>query len=196
MATKTKTDIELFQSWKEISVSKIYEKVTKLKQKVKPRGAKLVLNDPDVETFLEKLHRRFLFVTIDKASNKFAFICKQFYITKLMSEVGLNDDTPSRIYFQVSITKEKIINAKITYCKKLDIHVNDKDKTLPITYWLPKMHKTPIGSRFIIAFKTCSTKQLYHTFSKVFKVIYNHVEYIYGESRFYSSFKKFWVVQN
>ena len=46
MATKTKTDTERFQNWKVISVSKIYEKVTKLKQKVKPRGAKLVLNDP------------------------------------------------------------------------------------------------------------------------------------------------------
>ena len=113
-----------------------------------------MLNDPDVKTYLEKLHRRFLFVTIGKASNKFSFIYKQFYITKLMSEVGLNDDTPSRIYFQVSITKEKIINAKITYCNKLDIYVDGKDKTLPITYWLPKMHKTPIGSRFIIAFKT------------------------------------------
>ena len=26
-----------------------------------------------------------------------------------------------------------------------DIHVNGNDKTLPVIYWLPKIHKTPIG---------------------------------------------------
>ena len=27
----------------------------------------------------------------------------------------------------------------------------------PIMYWLRKMHKTPIGSKLIVASKTCST---------------------------------------
>ena len=38
----------------------------KLKRKVKPRGTKLVLNDPDVKTYLEQLHRRCLLLPLTK----------------------------------------------------------------------------------------------------------------------------------
>ena len=41
-------------------------------------------------------------------------------------------------YSEVSITKEETVNANNTYCKKLDIHVNDNVTTLPI------MHKKPL----------------------------------------------------
>ena len=37
------------------SVTKSWQKIKKIKQKVKPRGAKAVLNDPDVKTYLEQL---------------------------------------------------------------------------------------------------------------------------------------------
>ena len=49
-----------------------------------------------------------------------------------------------------------------------------KEKTLPIIYWIPKMHKNPTGARFIIACEICSTKQF---------------------SKFLSNFKKFCVLQ-
>ena len=63
-------------------------------------------------------------------------------------------------------------------------------------YWLPKMHKTPIGCRFIIASKQCSTKPLTKVISIVFKMIFNTVESFHNKSRFYSRLNKFWVVQN
>lgn len=37
------------------SVTISWQKIKKIKQKVKPRGAKAVLNDPDVKTYLEQL---------------------------------------------------------------------------------------------------------------------------------------------
>ena len=83
---------------------------------------------------------------IDKASNNFAFTCKKYYKTKPSSEAGLNGDTPNKMYTHTQITKEEIVNTKITYCKTLSIHVNGKDKAPTITHWLPKMYKTPIAS--------------------------------------------------
>ena len=41
---------------------------------------------------------------------------------------------------QDPLTKEEIVNTKVTYCKKNDSHVKDNNKTPPILYWLPKMH--------------------------------------------------------
>ena len=63
-------------------------------------------------------------------------------------------------------------------------------------YWLTKMHKTPIGARFIVASKNCSTKPLSDVTSKVFKMIFHHVESFPRKSLFYTCFKKFWVVEN
>ena len=36
--------------------------------------------------------------------------------------------------------------------------VTDQQKDVPIMYWLPKMDKTQIGCRFIVASEQCSTK--------------------------------------
>ena len=138
-----------------------------------------MLNDSIVKIYLEQLHSQFVIVTIYKASNTFAFICKKIYITKLLSEDGVNGYTPNKTYYQVLITEEEIVNGSITYCKKLD-----NKKTFPIMHWLPRMHKTPNGSRFIVASKACCNKQLSNIVSKVFKMIYNHVEVFHNKSHF------------
>ena len=63
-------------------------------------------------------------------------------------------------------------------------------------YWLPKMHKTSIGARFIVASNCCSTKPFSDTTSKLFKMILNTVKRFYTQSFFHSGCEKFWVVQN
>ena len=63
-------------------------------------------------------------------------------------------------------------------------------------YWMPKMHKKPIGARFIVASKHCSTKPLTNVVSRVFKVLYQQVESFHKKSFFYSNYNKFWVVEN
>ena len=63
-------------------------------------------------------------------------------------------------------------------------------------YWLPNMHKTSIGSRFIVASKTCSTKPLSETTSKIFKMIFNTSKIFDEKSFFYSRCKKSWAAKN
>ena len=63
-------------------------------------------------------------------------------------------------------------------------------------HWLPKMHKKPVGCRFIIASKDCSTKPLTKAISNVFKMIFDTVESFHNKSLFYSRLNKFLVVQN
>ena len=54
----------------------VEERNKKLKQKIHLRETKtiLILRDPDVKSYLESLHKRFVVVTIDKAENNFVFI--------------------------------------------------------------------------------------------------------------------------
>ena len=56
--------------------------------------------------------------------------------------------------------KCEIINEKVKYSKKLGFKVSNKEKDLPLMYCIPKMYKTSCGTRFIIASKLCSSKQL------------------------------------
>ena len=51
--------------------------------------------------------------------------------------------------------------------KRLGFKTKEKEKTLPIMYWIFKMHKNPIGTSFIIAFKMCLTKQISKSVSNV-----------------------------
>ena len=63
-------------------------------------------------------------------------------------------------------------------------------------YWLPKVHKTPIGARFLIVSENCSTKPLSGAISKIFKIPFKHVESFHKKNTFYLSYKKFWFVEN
>ena len=96
MTTKSKIDIELFRNWKVKSLAKIQEKIIKLKQKVKPKGVKSVLNNPEFKIYLEQLSCQFFIVAIDKASNNFACFCKKYYMTKPLHENSINGGTPNK----------------------------------------------------------------------------------------------------
>ena len=41
-----------------------------------------------------------------------------------------------------------------------NIHVETELRLLPSLYWLPKLHKTPYGTRFIAASRKCTNKPL------------------------------------
>ena len=156
-----------------------------------------IISDPHVKKHTEELHQKFVIVTINKASNNFAFICRKYYISKLLAEVFQNQIKLSTATYSPTLkSKEKITKTNIKYCRMFFLKITDQGKTLPIMYWLPKMHKTPIGGRFIVALKDCSTKPLSGVISKVFKMIFNHVESFHRKSFFYICLKKFWVVQN
>ena len=63
-------------------------------------------------------------------------------------------------------------------------------------YLIPKLHKKPAGSRFIIPSKNSSTKPLSKAVSNVFKLIYSQIQNFHNISKFLSNYSKFWVLQN
>ena len=163
---------------------KINLKIEKLKIKIKPSFTKPILSDPDVLTYLETLHQKYpdvltysatlhrkyvyAIVPIDKASNNFAFICKLFYISKILSKVGKYSNIQSNsVYSKANLSKDDIIKNNENYCQKFDLKLTDKDRSVPIMYWFPNLHNIPIGARFIIASKNYSTKQLSGVISKI-----------------------------
>ena len=73
-----------------------------------------------IETYLEALY--FVVVTIDKAVKNFAFICKIYYISKLLAEINLSY-SKSKTYSKVTHSIEEIIQPNIRSCKKFDVSI-------------------------------------------------------------------------
>ena len=76
------------------------------------------------------------------------------------------------------------------YYKKIDLKITKRECIRP------KMHKTPICETFIVASKNCSTKSLHDVISRVFKMIFNHVESFNRKSLSYTCLNKFLVVES
>ena len=74
---------------------------------------------------------------------------------------------------------------------------NDKEfNCFPCIYWLPKMHKTLSGARFIIAGKKCINKQLSKHVTSAFKLCYSQIDAYHKKTYYFSGTKTFWVIQN
>ena len=142
-------------------------KTTKVHLKVKP-----ILKDPDVIIYLENLHSHYVLVPIDKASNNVAIICKRFYIERIVQEIGLCGSS-SETYKVSAKNINDVISNNIELCSHLKLDVSEKHHSLPIMYWMPKMHYTTSRARFIIASTVCSTKPLSKLMSVFFRKIFH-----------------------
>ena len=91
---------------------------------------------------------------------------------------------------------KEILENNVQICRNFGLELIENEKCLPLMYWMPKLHKTPIEARFIIASRKCSTKPLSKAVSKVFKLIQSQMENFHKKSKFYNRYRKFCVVQN
>ena len=91
---------------------------------------------------------------------------------------------------------EDVIADNSLLCEKFGLSIDDRMKTLPFMYWLPKMHYSPPRCRFIVASSYCSTKPLSRTASSIYKHIFNQVRNFHRKSTFYKNYNRFWVIEN
>ena len=149
---------------------------------------------------MEELHDKFVLVPIDKASGNIAFVCKRFYAQVIVNELGLRDPSGTLTYKTVTDKSPNAIIDKHTkfLLKKFGINKpNSTDKVrLPNIYWIPKMHKTPIKYRFIIASPDSSIKPLSRAIASIFRLLQSQIESYNTKCRFFSGVNTFWVILN
>ena len=82
------------------------------------KKSKLIYNtfpvpqDEEVTQYLKDLQAKFCIVSIDKASNNFSFICKKFFVSKLLDETELRC-TQSDDYKLINKLKKEVIDDSI-----------------------------------------------------------------------------------
>ena len=185
-----------FRDWKSTIISKIDDRISSLVTN-KKNNKFSILCENSARTCLADLQSKYVMVPIDKAANNVAFVCKRFYAQVLLKELGLLDASTSTYTAVNQITPDEIIaKHKMELKEKFDISVHNDMMTLPDIYWLPKLHKNPVGFRFIIASKRCTTKSLSKNVSSAFSLFQRQVDRYHKMAHFYSGVKTYWIVQN
>ena len=64
---------------------------------------------------------------------------------------------------------------------------------LPTPYWIQKLYKSAIGTRFISTSKHCVIKSLSKNITAAFKLLYKSMGKCHNESKFYAGINWFWV---
>ena len=186
---------EQMAPWKNEILKKVDDKIRSIKIRIHPKKTRQILKRPDVVEYLDKLHKKFVLVSIDKAGNNIAIICKRYYVEVILKEIGQIGNGNST-YEKTSRTVEDVVEDNMMYSERLGLEVDDREKDLPSMYWIPKMHKDPPGARFIIASKQCVTKKISKSVSSAFKLMFNQIENFHKKAKFLSNYNKFWVIQN
>ena len=195
LATKYDLSIESFSAWKSKILKLVDDRIKILKSRRVPGITKPILQDEDAVRSLSDLHSKFVVVPIDKAANNVALICKRYYIQTLLDEVGVPGNA-SPTYKLSKEDPDDVIFNNAALCEKFGITLEERLKTLPFMYWLPKMHYSPPRARFIIASSSCSTKPLSKVTSSIFKHIFNQVQNFHKKRYFYKNDNRFWVIEN
>ena len=187
-SNKLKLPKEKFTPWKSNLITDLEKAITETKH---IQFSKPVLKDTNALSELNKLKEQFIITPIDKAHQNISFICKKYYYECLKTELSSNTNE------KIHTPAVNVITDHINTMKSSLHHTLEEDnEKIPFIYWIPKHHKDPIGNRYIVSGKHCTTKILSKKLSYVFKLILktlgNYYRYIY-------KFKKtssFWVIKN
>jgi hypothetical protein len=118
-------------------------------------------------------------------------VCKRLYAKIIQGELNTtnnNENTYEKIEHQNS---EEIINNIKLFQESHQLKLKTEMLKLPPLHWTPKMHKNPVGSRFIIGSKMSCLKPLGKALTKIMKLIMKLKRSYYKKSSFYSQLNYF-----
>ena len=75
----------------------------------------------------------------------------------VIKELVNNNKSGPSTHVECQESIDKIVKERLQYMNCHNIKIPEEMIQLPTFYWLPKMHKTPVGSRFIAASSSCTT---------------------------------------
>ena len=141
----------------------------------------------------------FVIVPIDKAANNISFICKQHYANVIVSELKFGVDHIKNIndtYEPISESSSDIISSHRIFLSEYEHQMKEGMDCLPSMYWIPKMPKSPVGERFIIASPKCSLKPLLKDATSILKLFQKQIQSYHDKERIWKGVSNFWVIQN
>jgi len=156
----------------------------------------------ECEVYLKKLHRNYVIVPADKASNNYVFVCKNFYLSEISCELGVryNRESDSWTYdgnitYQASNEQEiDIIDRHARIATSFKTSITPKDRQIPRLFATAKMHKIPHKFRFIAGAKNSSTKSVSIMVHVILQHFRNHLQAYCAASKHNTGISSFWSI--
>ena len=153
-----------------------------------------------IKDSIDALHKHFVIVPVDKASNNFAVICKKFYVNILLKELGFDllSLTPvGNVTYSVSSEAvDEITDRHSSIVKTFNVTCSDDYKKLPKVFCTPKFHKIPYKFRFIAGARKCTGTNLSIVLNKGLSLIRENFKTYCDTIRKNSGYRCFWSIQS
>ena len=80
--------------------------------------------------------------------NNILILCRKYYLDVVLKELDASDGTSPQTYIHCSTTIENLVAGHKEFMDRQNLGVPEEMRQLPTfyIYWLPNMHKKPIGS--------------------------------------------------
>ncbi len=194
------TEIELKSL--DVFYNKVLKNIITAIEKIKKRKRfyrKMRLSIPKIKELLSTLQENFVFVPTDKAGNNIAIVCKVFYISKAIEELGIYQNIKAkeqkeRTYIEINDSFKRIIDRHVKYSTS-KLNCDSIPDKLPYLYWIPKMHKKQISKQqYIAASGFCTTKPISQMLTKASKRIDTQLQYL--STRFSQKYgiNQYWII--
>ena len=126
---------------------------------------------------IQSLHNKFVIAPADKAANNYIFICKKYYLLTMCNELGVSKNSATdcweangnAVYSPLHHTENQLISEHELQSSNFGVDVTAENKTLPIIYGIPKLHKNPYKFRFIAGACKSSVKPVSLVLTRILK---------------------------
>ena len=130
LAKKEDVEVDTFSEWIKSIADVLKRRIRRLKHSVSSRQES-IFSDPDVVRELSRLHENFVIVPADKASNKYTFLCKRYYIGILSEELGLNSLPGTPTYNLTDFSASEVLDNHKSVLTSFGIETSDDELDLP-----------------------------------------------------------------
>ena len=110
-----------------------------------------ILKDTRCRTALRELHKEYVLVPADKASNNIIIVCKKYYTEVITNELaGKSGKASTYVHCRDSV--DQIVQKHLAYMHSTKVKVTEDMKRLPGFYWMPKIAQKSLWTSLYSSF--------------------------------------------
>jgi hypothetical protein len=197
-AEKEEIVIGQFKQWKEQLLSGLDEALVREKEKGVGEEKGQILEDKKSKKALKDLLDRYVLVSADKSENNVIVVCRRYYVQRIREEIeGKGEEEEEKTYRrEVGRQAKEIVSTIVEELKDDGIEVPAEHLELATLYATVKMHKDPVGLRFIASSRRCVTKRFSQLLSKCLKAVQGVLRRDDAKRYRKTGIKRFWIVES
>ena len=130
-AKKEDVEVDTLSEWVKSIANVLKRRIRRLKRSVYTRHESIFC-DPEVVGELSRHHENFVIVPADKASNNYTFVCKKYYVSILIEELGLDSLPGNPTYNLTDFSASEVMDNHKSVLTSFGIDPNDDELDLHI----------------------------------------------------------------